>query len=128
MVAAVLFTWPDRRFGPAATNLFKVKGMTEIVITVDGMERRYRGAVSPVIVRQKPGNTDAAVLLLYDDDVLVNLGALPEAIAVAVDDGVDGRIFWFDEGGGVRAENGQMMAAARSLVEARCQPPDGYEL
>jgi hypothetical protein len=36
MVAAVLFTWPDRRFGPTATNLFRVKGMTEILVTVEG--------------------------------------------------------------------------------------------
>jgi hypothetical protein len=64
MVAAILFTWPNRRFGPAATNLFKVKGMTEIVINVDGMERRYRSAVSPAIVPQKPSNTNAAMLFL----------------------------------------------------------------
>jgi hypothetical protein len=42
MVAAVLFTWPDRRFGPAATNLFRVKGMTEIL----RYRRRFGMAIS----------------------------------------------------------------------------------
>jgi hypothetical protein len=128
MVAAVLFTWPDRRFGPTATNLFRVKGMTEILVTVDGMEWRYRGPVSPVTLRQKPGNKDGVVLFFYDEDVLIDLAAVPGAIAVAVDDGRDSRILWINEGRGVRAENGWMMTAARTLVEARCCPSDGYEL
>jgi hypothetical protein len=128
MVAAVLFTWPDRHFGPTATNLFRVKGMTEVLVTVDGMEWRYRGPVSPVTLRQKPGNKDGVVLFLYDEDVLIDLTAVPGAIAVAVDDGRDSRILWINEGQGVRAENGWMMTSARALVEARCCPSDGYEL
>jgi len=35
MADAVLFTQSDPRRGPAATSLFQVKGMTEIVLTVE---------------------------------------------------------------------------------------------
>jgi hypothetical protein len=45
-----------------------------------------------VILRQKPGNKDGVVLFLYDEDVLINLAAVPGAIAVAIDDGKVGRI------------------------------------
>jgi hypothetical protein len=92
------------------------------------LEWRYRGPVSPAILRQKPGNKDAVVLFLYEEDVLMDLAALPGAIAVAIEDGRDGRILWINEGRGIRAESGQMMAAARSLIEGRCCPSGGYEL
>jgi hypothetical protein len=46
MVDAVLFTLPDPRMGPAATDLFWVKGMTGIVVTVDGTEWTYPGRLS----------------------------------------------------------------------------------
>ena len=111
MVAAVLFTWPDPGLGPAITNLFRVKGMTEIVVTCEGMEWRYRGAGSPVTLRAGL-NTEAAVLLLRHDFEPLNLASVPGAIAAAVADGIDGRIFWFDEDESVRVQHGQMMAAA----------------
>jgi hypothetical protein len=127
MVAAVLFTQPDRHLGPAITNFFQVKGMTEIVVTCDGMEWRNRDAVSTVMLRRGL-NAETAVLLLRDHGAPLNLASVPGAIAVAVDDGVDGRIFWFDKDQGVRVEHGQMMAVARALIEGRCCPSGGYHL
>jgi len=40
---------------------------------------------------------------------------------IAVADGVEGRIFWFDENG-IHVERNQMMAAARASVESICRP------
>ena len=126
MVAAVLFTWPDRNLGPTITNLFRVNGITEIVVTCHGMEWRYRGTVSAT--QRRSVNTETAVLLHRHDGEALNLAFVPGAIAVAIDGGGDGRIFWFDEDQGVRVEHGQMMAAARALIEDHCCPSGGYQL
>jgi hypothetical protein len=73
-------------------------------------------------------NAETAVLLVRHDDEPLNLAAVPDAIAVAIADGKDGRIFWFDEDQSVRVEPVQMMAAARASVESICCPADGYQL
>ena len=126
MIFAVLFTWPNRHLGPAQTNLFRVKGMAEIVVACDGTEWRYRDAVSAT--RRRMPNAETAVLLLRHDDEPVNLAAVPDAIAVAIVDGKDGRIFWFDEDQSVRVEPVQMMPQPRASIEGICCPPGGYQL
>ena len=126
MVAAHLFTRPDPCLGPKTTNLFRVKGIPKIVVTCDGMEWRYRGPVSSTTQRPAP-NAGTTVLLIRHDSDLLNLAFVPEAIAVAIDDGVEDRIFWFDENG-IHVEHNQMMAAARASVESICGPRDGYPL
>lgn len=90
--------------------------MPEIVVTCDGMEWRYRGPVSSATQRSAP-NAGITVLLIRHDSELLNLASVPKAIAVAIDDGVEGRMFWFDENG-IHVERNQMMAAARASVES----------
>lgn len=46
MADAVLFTQADPRMGPAATNLFRVKGLEALVVTVDDTEWEYHGPLS----------------------------------------------------------------------------------
>ena len=117
---------PDPCLGPKTTNLFRVKGIPKIVVTCDGMEWRYRGPVSSTTQRPAP-NAGTTVLLIRHDSDLLNLAFVPEAIAVAIDDGVEDRIFWFDENG-IHVEHNQMMAAARASVESICCLRDGYPL
>jgi hypothetical protein len=88
MVAAVLFTWPDRNLGPARTDLFRVKGMTEIVITCEGTEWRYPKAGSATLGQNSKAVTE---VLLLDYDVPLNLASVPGAIAVVIEGGGDGR-------------------------------------
>jgi len=73
-------------------------------------------------------NAKTAVLLLRHDDEPLNLASVPDAIAVAIADGKDGRIFWFDEDQSVRVEPVEMMAAARTSIEGICCPLGGYQL
>jgi len=73
-------------------------------------------------------NAKTVVLLLRHDDEPLNLASVPDAIAVAIADGKDGRIFWFDEDQSVRVEPVEMMAAARTSIEGICCPPGGYQL
>jgi hypothetical protein len=123
MADAVLFTQPDPRRGPAATNLFRVKRMTEIVLTVDGMEWRYPKGT----VRRKPG-AETEITLLRDDDAPLDLASVPGAIAAAVIVGEDGWLCWFGDGQCLLTEPCRTMALARSEVEGHCCPKDGYEL
>lgn len=124
MVDAVLFTQPDPRLGPAATNLFRVRQAREIVLTtVDGVEWRYpKGGV-----RRRP-SAAMEVLLLRDDDAPLDLASLPGAIAAVVIDGEDGWICWFGGGRCLLTEPCRSMALARSEIESHCCPTGGYQL
>jgi hypothetical protein len=123
MADVVLFTQPDLRRGPAATNLLRVRKMTEIVLTVDDMEWRYpKGSV-----RQKP-RAETQILLLRHDEAPLDLAAVPGAVAAAVIVGEDGWLCWFGDGQCLLAEPCRTIALARSEVEAHCCPKDGYEL
>jgi len=127
MAAAMLFTQSDPYLGPAVTNLFRVKGMTCLVITVDGTEWRYPAETAAGTMCQKPGGA-TKVLLLRRDDTPLNLATVPQGIAVAVIDNGAGWIFWLDAGQCVLHDGCRSMADARSLIENQCCPPNGYEL
>ena len=123
MVDAVLFTRPDPRVGPAATDLFRVKRLQEIVLTIDGIEWRYpRGTVRP-----KPGAA-TEILLLRDDAAPLDLAAVPGVVAAAIIDGEDGWLCWFGDGRCLLAESCRTLALARSEIESQCCPRGGYEL
>ena len=123
MVAAVLFTWPDRRIGPAATNLLRVKRMTEIVLTVDGIEWRY-----PKGSARRTPSAETEILLLRDGVAPLNLARVPGAVAAAVIVGEDGWLCWFGDGQCLLTEPCRTIALARSEVENHCCPESGYEL
>jgi hypothetical protein len=76
---------------------------------------------------QKRGG-ETGVLLLRGDDTPLNLATVPHGVAAAVIDNGNGWIFWFDEGLCVRHDACRSMAEARSQIEGRCCPPNGYEL
>jgi hypothetical protein len=123
MVAAILFTQSDPYLGLAATDLFRVKGMTGLVIAVDGTEWRYPAGT----MSQKRGG-ETEVLLLRRDDAPLNLATVPQGVAAAVVDSGHGWIFWFDKGRCVQHDGCRSMAEARSQIESRCCAPNGYEL
>jgi hypothetical protein len=123
MAEAVLFTQLDPQMGPAATNLFRVKGMTEVVLKASSTEWRYpRGTVRPV------SGADTEMLLYRVGRVPLNLAAVPGAVAAVVIDGEDGWLCWFDDDECLLAEPCRTMALAWSEVEAHCCPTNGYEL
>jgi hypothetical protein len=114
MVAAYLFTLPDPRMGPAATDLFRVKVMTEVVITVGGWEWHYPRGRADTNEIKSGGDTNAQ--LLWGDGVPLDLAKVAGAVAVAVDDGSDCRIVWLSDGQCVAAERCRTMAVARALI------------
>src|SRR5262249_41011000 len=87
IVQACIFTLPNQRMGPAATDLFQVERMTELVFAIGGMERRYPKAGGCKTTQIKSGGELLGARLLRGNDTPVNLAAVPEALAVAVDDG-----------------------------------------
>lgn len=128
MVDAVLFTRPDPRTGPAATDLFRVRGGAGLVLAVDGAEWRYPNPTSAMMRRLSSGANVDEVSLLRDGDAPLSLASIPDAIAAAVVDSGDGWIFWFDAGQCARVDRCSSMALARSEIEGCCLPAGGYEL
>ena len=128
MTDAYLFTLPNLLMGPAATDLFLVKGMTELVIAVGGQERRYPKGGGSTTTQIRSGGTLLGVQLLRGDDAAVNLAAIPDAVAVTVDDGRGCLIVWFEDGRCDKTERSPSMAVARAEIEAKHYPVDGYEL
>ena len=126
MISAILFTQPDPHMGPAATDLFQVKGMTEIIVTVDGTEWRYQRPMSAAM-RQK-ASTETEILLFRHDSAPLNLTAVSQVMAAAVTADGDGWIFWFDKAQCVHHDRCRMMGEARALIECHCVPAGGYEL
>ncbi len=127
MISAVLFTQPDPRMGPAETNLLGVRGLREIVVTVDGMEWHYHGPIAATA--RRTNRTETGVLLLRrDDDLPLNLADVPGAVAAAVIDSGTGWLFRFEKGRCVQHDRCANMGEARSTVQERCRPPGGYEL
>lgn len=126
MADAVLFTQADPRMGPAATNLFRVKGLEALVVTVDDTEWQYHGPLS-VGMRQKPGAV-TGIMLHCGGDAPIDLASVPKAVAAAVFDNGDGWMFWFGNGRAVQVGRCTSMGLARAKIEARCCPPGGYEL
>jgi hypothetical protein len=128
MAHACIFTLPNPRIGPTATDLFRVKGMTDVVITVGGMEWRYPKGRACTTTQTKSGGELLGARLLRGDDAPVNLAAVPEAVAVAVDDGSECRIVWLGDGRCVETGRCPNMASARAQIEDKHYPADGYEL
>lgn len=125
MADAVLFTRPDPGTGPAATNLFQVKGMEALIVTVDGAEWRYQARSAGM--RRNPG-AETGIVLHRGNDAPIDLASVPKAVAAAVIDNGDGWIFWFGDGRTVRIDRCGTMGVARPEIEAKCLPPGGYEL
>jgi hypothetical protein len=127
VLSAVLFTQPDPYMGPAETNLLCVRGLTEIVVTVDGMEWHYHGPLAAT-ARRAPGGKTEILLFRRDNDMPLNLAAVPGAVAAAVIDSGGGWLFRFDNGRCIQHERCENMGGARCDMQERCRPQDGYEL
>jgi hypothetical protein len=98
MTDAYLFTLPNLLMGPAATDLFLVKGMTELVIAAGGREWHYQKGGGSTTTPIKSGGMLLGVQLLRGDDAAINLATIPDAVAVTVHDGRDCLIVWLQEG------------------------------
>src|SRR5215510_4419297 len=128
MTDAYLFTLPNLLMGPAATDLFLVKGMTELVIAAGGQEWHHPKGGGSTTTPIKSGGMLFGVQLLRGDNAAINLAAIPDAVAVTVHDGRDCLIVWLQDGRCDMTERVPTMAVARAEIAGRYYPADGYQL
>ena len=131
MSRAYLFTQPNPRMGPAETDLYEVKAVSNVALAHRGKVQHFlkNGALMAWIpgdeilgVAVREGETK--VFLGRTEGKPIDLAKVAHTVAVIIND----QFFWLREGHWVKDDDIRDLASAWSVLRASCVHADGYKL